>query len=74
MLGGRIFYSAVKSDLKERENMDESTTYTACELEFIGEGYEPSWAVEICANEEGRHSDEPKEKSDKVLGWEYLLG
>lgn len=54
--------------------MDESSTYTDCELEFIGEGYEPRWAAEICANEEGLRSDEETEKSSKDEGWEYWLG
>jgi hypothetical protein len=42
--------------------MDASSTYTDCELEYIGEGYHPSWAAEICANEESRRSHEEKEK------------
>lgn len=54
--------------------MDESSTYTGCELEYIGEGYDPSWAVEICANEEGRRSDEETGKASKDKGWEYWLG
>ncbi len=64
----------IKDPIKEVENMDESTPYTDCELEFIGEGYEPRWAAEICANEEGRRSDEETEKASKGEGWEYWLG
>ena len=59
---------------KEEENMDESSTYTGCELEYIGEGYDPSWAAEICANAEGRRSDEEMEKSSKEENWENWLG
>ncbi len=54
--------------------MDESSTYTGCELEYIGEGYEPSWAAEICANAESFRSDEETEKSSKEEKWEYWLG
>ncbi len=43
--------------------MEESSIYTDCELEYIGEGYSPSWAAEICANEESRRSVQEKEKS-----------
>ena len=54
--------------------MDESSTYTDCELEFIGEGYNPSLASEICANEEGRRSKVETAKSDRDECWEYWLG
>ena len=54
--------------------MGESSTYTDCELEVMGEGYDSSWAAEICADEEGRSSDEEKEKSGKDKNWEYWLG
>lgn len=53
--------------------MDERFTFTDCELEFIGEGYSLSAAAEICANEEGRRSDEETEKSNKDEDWEYGL-
>lgn len=54
--------------------MNESFTYTDCELEYIGEGYDFSQAAEICANEEVRPSDEEAEESSKDMGWEYWLG
>jgi hypothetical protein len=63
-----------KKEVQRGKNIDESATYTDCELEFIGEGYEPRWAAEICANEEGRRSDEEKEKSSMDKCWEYWLG
>jgi len=53
--------------------MDESSPYTDCELEFIGEGFDSSLAAEICANEEGRRLNEEKKKSHKVEEWEYWL-
>lgn len=35
--------------------MDERSTYTDCELTCIrDEGYDSSWAAEICADAEGR--------------------
>jgi hypothetical protein len=52
--------------------MDERSTYTSCELEFIEEGYDPSAAAEICANEEGRRSSEKEpEKSKKDEHWDW---
>ena len=54
--------------------MDESSLYTDCELEFVGEGIDFPLAAEICANEEGRHSDEKEKKERKVEEWEYWLG
>jgi hypothetical protein len=57
---------------KEEVNMDERSTYTSCELEFIEEGYDPSAAAEICANEEGRRSSEKEpEKSKKDEHWDW---
>ncbi len=57
--------------------MDEGSIYTAytdCELKYMGEGYNPSMAAEICANVEARRSDEETEKSNKDEDWEYWLG
>ena len=54
--------------------MEENSTYTDCELEYIGEGYDSSQAAEICANEEERSSDGEEEESSKDMGWEYWLG
>jgi hypothetical protein len=59
---------------KGGENMDESTTYTDCELEYMGEGYDSSQAAEICANEEVRPSDEETEESGRDMGGEYWFG
>jgi hypothetical protein len=58
------------SNEKGAENMEERSTYTDCELEYIGEGYDSSQAAEICANEEVRSSDEEAEESSKDMGWE----
>jgi len=54
--------------------MGETSTYTECELKYIGEGYDPPEAAELCADEEGRRSDEETEKSGKEKAWEYWLG
>lgn len=45
-----------------------------CGLEFIGEWYDASWAVEICGNAEGRLFDKDTEKSRENevenIGWD----
>ena len=72
----KIHFSGQRKKFKEKEeeNVEGSSTYTGCESEYIGEGYDPSWAAKICASEEGRRSDEETEKASKDKGWEYWLG
>jgi hypothetical protein len=50
--------------------MDESSTNADCELEFIGRGYDPLAAVEICASEEGGPPEGDTEESSEDKGWE----
>ena len=59
---------------RAKEKIDESSLYTDCELEFIGEGIEFPLGAEICANEGGRRSDEKEKKESEVEEWEYWLG
>ena len=47
---------------------------TDCQWDFIGEGYDPAEAAELCADEEIRRSDEEKEKSGEDQAWEYWYG
>jgi hypothetical protein len=54
--------------------MNKTATMTDCEWEFIGEGYSPAEAVELCAEEEGRRSDEERGKWDEEKSWEYWFG
>ena len=54
--------------------MGETATMTDCEWEFIGEGYDPAEAAELCANEESRGSEEETGKVDKDKTWEYWYG
>ena len=54
--------------------MAESFTFTECEFDYMGEGYDPSLAAEICANAEDRPLEDEKEESTGVEGWEYWLG
>jgi hypothetical protein len=54
--------------------MDETSIYAECELKHIGEGYDPPEAAELCADKQGRLSDEEGEKAGKDTGWEYWFG
>ena len=54
--------------------MEESFTDADCELEFIAKGYDPLWAVEICASEEGRLPEGDTEESSEDEDREYWLG
>ena len=54
--------------------MAEVFTFTECEYDYMGEGYDPSMAAEICANVEGQRSENEKEESTENEGWEYWLG
>jgi hypothetical protein len=63
-----------KGGKKEKEIMGETATMTDCEWEFIGEGYDPAEAAELCANEESRGSEEETGKVDKDKTWEYWYG
>ncbi len=54
--------------------MAESFTFTECEFDYMGEGYDPSMAAEICANSENRRAEDEKEESTEVEGSEYWLG
>ncbi len=50
---------------------DKSIMNNDCEMEFIGEWYDPFWAD--CAREESRKFDE-RNKSNEEEDWEYWLG
>jgi hypothetical protein len=63
-----------KGEKKEKEIMGKTARVTDCEWEFIGEGYNPAEAVELCADEEGRGSEEETRKVDKDKTWEYWYG
>jgi hypothetical protein len=54
--------------------MGKTSTVTDCEWEFIGEGYDPAGADELCADDESRRSDEEREKWDEEKSWEYWFG
>ena len=53
--------------------MDAGSAYKDCELELIGEGYDPKWAAESCGKEEVGHPDGEPEKSSEDEDWEYGL-
>jgi len=57
--------------------MAESFTFTDCEFDYMGEGYDPAMAAEICANVENRRPEDEKEESEEspeIEGSEYWLG
>jgi hypothetical protein len=54
--------------------LNKTATVIDCEWEFIGEGYSPAEVLELCAEEEGRGSEEETEKVDKDKTWEYWYG
>ena len=45
--------------------MDERSTYTECELRYIDQGYDLARATEVCAEAEGRSSDEGTGESSR---------
>jgi len=53
--------------------MDESFSYSDCELRHIDEGYDLSRAVELCAAE-SRRSGEEAGKSRRDEGWDEFRG
>jgi hypothetical protein len=53
--------------------MSANSTVTGCEWEFIGQGYDPVEANELCAGEEGSGPDGEKEPAEDPL-WEYGYG
>ncbi len=53
--------------------MGETTAMNNCEWEYIGEGYDPAEASELCANE-GDRSTEERGKPEKDETWEYWYG
>jgi hypothetical protein len=54
--------------------MAESFTFSECEFDYMGEGYDPSMAAEICADVEGQRPEDEKEESIETEIWEYWLG
>ena len=53
--------------------MGATSTVTECEWEFIGEGYVPAEANELCADIEGSRPDEESESAEDPI-WEYWYG
>jgi hypothetical protein len=50
--------------------MEEELTFTECEKKFVREeGYDPAQAAEICANAEGRFSDEETRRPRQEEDW-----
>ena len=54
--------------------MAENFNFTECEYDYMGEGYDPSMAAEMCANLESQRLEDEAEKSHEDEGWEYWLG
>ncbi len=54
--------------------MSEASTVTDCEWEFIGEGYDPAEAGELCADGEEINSELVSENSGEDKAWEYWYG
>jgi hypothetical protein len=53
--------------------MGATSTVTECEWEYIGEGYAPAEANELCADIEGGPPDEEGESAEDPI-WEYWYG
>jgi len=54
--------------------MGETPVVTDCEWEYIGEGYDPAEAAELCADGEGASSDEQTKPPGEDRIWEYWYG
>jgi hypothetical protein len=52
----------------------QTATIPDCEWGYIGEGYDPAEAAELCADGKGNSSDEETEKPGKDHAWEYWYG
>lgn len=71
MLG--CFQGAERDEFKDEEGftMEEKSIYTDCELRYIrNAGLDPKQAAEVCAQAEGRASDEDRRKSSEEEIWD----
>ena len=53
--------------------MNVNSTLRDCEWEFIGEGYDPAEASELCADRAGSRPDQERESAEDPI-WEYWYG
>ena len=53
--------------------MGATSTVPECEWEYIGEGYDPAEAEELCADMERSRPDEERESAEDPI-WEYWYG